>query len=499
MADFEIKSGIGIIPEGTLELKKDAFKDSLELTAVEIPSTVTKIGWDAFRGCVNLKSVIIPEGVKEISHCAFSGCTSLASIEIPASVSILGWGVFNGCKELASIKVAAGNTVYDSREDCNAIIMTASNELLEGCKATVIPSSVTVIGVCAFKGTGLSQIDIPDSVTTIKGSAFENCTDLTSIVIPSSVDYLQDYSYNNYGGKFYQPFLGCCNLTTIVVEEGNPKYDSRDNCNAIIRDNTLFAGCQTTVIPESVKIIGEYAFAGMKMTDVILPDSIREIRAGAFADCESLKNIVFNDSLERIAGNDPYWSKSGAFKNCKSLESVSLPSSLRFIYKCAFEDCEKLTTIVVHPDNTKYDSRDNCNAVIQTADNNLIIGCGGTVIPESVTEIEDGAFIRCHNLTHITVPEGVTNIGKQAIRECKGLKSAAILGPVKELCQTFYLCSALESVTLGAGIKKMDDSVFGECPSLKRINVPAKKSKYYMSRIPASQHGLIVEQEPAKK
>ena len=104
MAKYEVKDGVGIIPEGT---------------------TVVKYG--AFANCAELTSVVIPEGVTEIEFRAFANCTGLTGIVIPASVTKLGWGLFNGCTQLASIKVAEGNPVYDSREDCNAIINTKQN------------------------------------------------------------------------------------------------------------------------------------------------------------------------------------------------------------------------------------------------------------------------------------------------------------------------------------------------------------------------------------
>ncbi|MBR6648096.1 MAG: leucine-rich repeat domain-containing protein, partial [Bacteroidaceae bacterium] len=143
------------------------------------------------------------------------------------------------------ITVSKDNPVYDSRDNCNALIETATNTIIRGCENTVIPNSVTTIGKGAFRRcSALTNVTIPNSVTSIGDYAFYFCDALTGITIPNSVTCIGEAAFSN-----------CSALTSITVSKDNPVYDSRDNCNAIIETatNTIILGCKNTVVPDGVK------------------------------------------------------------------------------------------------------------------------------------------------------------------------------------------------------------------------------------------------------
>lgn len=292
---------------------------------------VTSIGANAFRTCTSLHSVSISNGVTTIEGAAFYNCTALTSISIPSSVTYISGNPVSSCTSLTTINVDNGNMVYDSRNNCNAVIKTATNTLIAGCKNTVIPGSVISIGESAFSGctgltsvnipsgvtnigilafsscTGLISVDIPNTVTDIYQQAFQGCTSLTSISIPNSVTMIG-----------VSAFASCSELTSISVQSGNAVYDSRDNCNAIIESssNTLTQGCKNTIIPNSIIAIGDCAFLGhTAIASINIPNSVTAIYSNAFRWCTGLTTVTLPNSLTSIG--------SWAFESCSNLTSVT--------------------------------------------------------------------------------------------------------------------------------------------------------------------------------
>ena len=385
---------------------------------------------------------------------------------------------FSGCTSLSSIVVDRYNPVFDSRDNCNAIVETSRNTLVTGCKNTIIPQSITNIGWYAFSGcTGLTSITIPNSVTTIGTSAFSGCTGLTSITIPNSVTYIGGGIFTGCTGLtsinipnsityiHSSLFYGCTGLTTIVVDSGNPVYDSRDNCNAIINTstNSLIYGCKNTVIPNSITSIGEDAFFYCTgLTSINIPNSVTTIGTSAFSGCTGLTSITIPNNVTNIG--------QYAFASCTGLTTITIPNNVTNIGQYAFASCTGLTTIAVHSGNSVYDSRDNCNAIVETSSNTLITGCKNTIIPQSITTIGRGAFSGCTGLTSINIPNSITFIGEHSFERCEGLTSVTIPNSVTHIGNdAFSRCTGLTSITLGNSLTTIDYSAFFCCKSLLNI------------------------------
>ena len=184
-----------------------AFTNCQKLASVSMPGTIKFIGRSAFAGDTLLSSITIPSSVDSIGAGAFTYCTGLTSLSIPSSVRSIGINAFAGCKGVTSVTVDSDNTTFDSRDNCNAIIETASNTLVAGFNNTVIPSSVTSIGNGAYAYTNFTSFDIPETITHIGDGAFSMCYDLIRIGIPNSV--------TSIGNKAFE----ACSITDIVIPE----------------------------------------------------------------------------------------------------------------------------------------------------------------------------------------------------------------------------------------------------------------------------------------
>ena len=371
-------------------------------------------------------------------------------------------------------------------------------------KTVIIEDGVTSIGYAAFsRCSGLTSITIPNSVTSIGESAFYNCSGLTSVTIPNSVTSIGEYS-----------FYGCGGLTSIIVDGGNAFYNSNNQCNAIIETstNTLVRGCKTTTIPNDVKSIGIGAFSSCNdltsisipnsvtiiyggafdscrdLTSVTIPNNVTSIGPSIFSDCSSLATITIPNSITSIPTNAFFNCSSlisitipnsvtsienSAFSGCSKLTSITIPNSVTSIGDNAFYNCTGLTSIIVELENSKYDSRNNCNAIIESASNSLIAGCKTTIIPNSVASIGSYAFNGCSSLTSITIPNSVTSIGREAFNGCSSLTSITIPNSVTSIgYSAFSRCSGLTSVTIPNSVTSIENSAFSVCSGLTSVTIP---------------------------
>ncbi len=269
----------------------NAFWKCTNITSLTLPNTLNSIIQGAFAGCTGITGeIVIPNSVTHLGADAFRSCTSLNSVVFSDALTKIGWAAFKGCSSLEHISPLPESLtrIYD--------------KAFEGCSnlsgTIVIPSQITQIDENVFAYCNISSVVIPESVERIKRMAFASCP-LDSIFIPSSVTSISVTDGNGSGA-----FLGCTHLQSIIVDEANSVYDSRDNCNALIETatNTIILGCKNTIIPNTVNSIGNSAFAGCTELDAItIPNSVSHLGIGAFERCDSLSTITLPTSVSYIS------------------------------------------------------------------------------------------------------------------------------------------------------------------------------------------------------
>lgn len=288
--------------------------------------------------------------------------------------------------------------------------------------SVIIPEGVTVIKENAFSGCqGLTKVTLPNSLTSIEQNAFWG-TKLSSIYIPQFVSFIASRSFPS-------------SPQTIEVDKKNKNYDSREGCNAIIEtsSNTLISGCSNSRIPNTVSAIGDWAFDNcIGISEITIPSNIKSIGYGAFRLCSNLNKLNLSTGIERISHI--------AFLGT-SISSLEIPSSVISIGKSKdreqsnpFAHCPELKSIKVDIDNPKYDSRNNCNAIIESSSNKLITGCCNTIIPDNICCIEFAAFDHC-SIETVILPKSISIINVTAFYDCKKLRKIVsyIDNPTKEL------------------------------------------------------------------
>jgi hypothetical protein len=380
-------------------------------------------------------------------------CENISAITIPKSVTRIGsWAIEQ--ENITSIIVSKNNPVFDSRDNCNAIIETETNTLVLGCKNSIIPSSVTRIGYRAFRGISkMTMPTIPTSVTYIGDEAFSYCNKgITSINIPDSVTYIGNNAFSS-----------CSAATTLTLPD-----------SVTYIGNNAFNGCKikSITLPDSVTHIGDGAFYGNKITSISIPDSITHIGYNTFRSCESLSSIKWGKGVTSIGtyafyfcnftsitipdsvtsiGNGAFWGNKITSINIPDsvtqigydafygniIESVTIPASVTQLGVRAF-DLRYLKYITVAQNHPVYDTRDNCNAIIETETNTLVLGSTNTIIPDSVTSLGDSAFAGS-SMESIIIPASVTRIGSNAFIDCDNLTSITCLSKTAPQLSGVYI------------------------------------------------------------
>ena len=324
--------------------------------------------WKDYR--TSISSIVIEDGVTYIGNNAFNGCNNanLTSVTLPASVTEIGSYAFNGCTYLATVTFASG-------------------------------SQLTSIGSYAFLNSGLTSITIPASVTSIGAQAFYGCSNLATVSGCEGVTNVGSNAFNNTAWLTNQP--------TGVIYIGKVAYYGK-NVSGVVSINT------------GTVSISAQAFKNCTgLTTIEIPAKVTTIGSSAFYNCTSLATVTFASGSQLTSIDD------NAFDECYNLTSFTIPDGVTNIGGDAFSYCTNLANITVDENNTHFDSRNNCNAIIETSSNTLVVGCKGTTIPNTVTSIGSSAFYGS-GLTSITIPASVTSIGDGAFRNSTSLASVTV-------------------------------------------------------------------------
>lgn len=472
---------------GIETLGKYAFMDCKYLETINssvsgeyiLPNTITKLDGSVFYGCEKLKYIKLSKNNVSIGDFVFAK-TGLLSLEIPDSNVSIGQNCFNSTP-LQDLSIGKGLTGIGSQQfDSNALTkLTLNNDKIVSKTRTtssnirtimshlpeltelVIGNDVSVIGNYAFYNTSnnLTTVRLSNNLKTIGTCAFQNCNKLTTIIFPDSLTTIGGSAFYNCSintinipknlnsigvNAFYN-----CPINTITIDNNHPIYKLQNNCLIHKSSNSInLATLNVTEIPEGLTSLPLGIFKNnANFTDVTIPDTITTIN-------------------------------SEAFGNCPNITSLTIPETTTTIGQGITRYCYNLSSITVEPNNPNYDSRNNCNAIINTSTNTLIQGCKTTTIPNNIVKIDSYAFIG-QGITDLTIPTSVTNIGSYAFMDCSSLTSVTLPNTLKTLgTKCFHSCTSLTSIIIPASVAASSFSgsttspgLFYNCTNLTSVTI----------------------------
>ena len=340
-----------------------------------------------------------------------------------------------------------------------------------GITSVVIPDGVISIGGYAFSYcTSLAEITIPDSVTSIGEWAFSGCTSLSKVKLSNNLTKIEAVT-----------FCGCTSLAEITIPDsvtsiGESAFSGCTSLSKVKLSNNLriiqertFSGCTSLkeiTIPDSVTEIGEFAFSGCtSLLKVVLSKNMTAIEAQTFSGCSSLESIIIPEGVTKIgtrSKSEDSMFDGAAFYGCTSLKEIIIPDSVTEIWSSAFSGCTSLSKVDLPKNLTKIkgDTFFGCTSLAEIT------------IPDSVTSIGGSAFEGCTSLAEITIPDSVTSIGGSAFKGCTSLSKVDLPKKLTTIeAGTFRGCTSLKEIIIPDSVIKILDHAFSNCTSLESITI----------------------------
>ena len=470
------------IPEGVTILYYTTFWNCNNLKSIILPNSLTTIENGVFVDCDSLSTITFPDSLVKIGNYTFGYCDALDSITIPASVTDIGTEPFGHCNNLKSLQVVEGNPKYDSRDNCNAIIETATNKLAVGCTATIIPEGITTLGTYAFCGIYLPKIVLPNSIQAIEEMAIRECTLQSPLIIPDGVKRMDEYAL-------------CYNTVDSIIIRGQISR---------IEKNT-FEGCTSTDVidlPESVEYIGDGAFARCASLNKLICRAATPPQCGSSA----FDGMNRNSTLEIPEESVPLYENANGWKsflNIKSIGStdvVELPDSNRNIVKkghgtyyatedgeCTYLFSYDYNAYIERLDSTECFKWYGWNPIVIDVDTigpNAFVGCSfnnGQVIylTEKVKVICKDAFTRINIRSRMTDDGQITD-NLTLVFEGKNppyIADDRIIDYTNNTCHINFIVPDLETYIKSdlqwtyTQIMTVDDLLYGKISAKNRIKV----------------------------
>ena len=491
------------VPDGVTAIGKEAFYAKSAITEIHLPTGITSIGDSAFRSCAGLTEIVVPDSVETIGDKAFYDCSGLTSLRLSQGLKTLGANVFLSCDSLTEIEIPAGvesvgnyiasNTLrlrcavgssaakalskaqndfwvedfrlrYAFDSDGSAASLTLKKYAGDAASVT-IPDGVTIVGDSVFnENTSLTAVVLPDSVVTIGANAFRSCTGLTAVTLSQNLNEIKTYAFGGCTGLTYIDIPAGLQKSQYIMGTSDERVQLRcaigsDAAKALSEGGDSFCAddyqlrysfdsdgqvtgltvrkylgsAAVVTLPEGTTEIGSEVFENhTEITEVVLPETLVTIGSYAFDGCTGLMRIVLPETLKTISFH--------AFVNCAALTEIVLPDGLTSLGSHAFYGCKKLTEMRV---------------------------------PDGILTLEVATFEYCANLTKVALPSKLEKIANYAFDNCKALKEIQIPETVAEIgSSAFQYCAGLTELTLPDGLQTIGESAFVGCSGLTRLAIP---------------------------